>query len=263
MTRFSAERFLTALGSGGHAADREVHALDAVDSTSSELVRRITAGAAVGTVVIAELQEQGRGRSGRSWFSPRGGGLYISLAVAVDPGPDSALTAVPLAAGVAAVDAVAQAGLEPPLLKWPNDLLVNDRKVGGILCEVADPRARPGIVVVGLGLNLGPMAFPDELGFAASLAEAGSALAREPLAAAWVGRLEGWIGRIDEPQGRSPLIEAWRRRAEPFGRQVRVGDMEGETVDLDSSGRLLIRRADRMVVAVAGGIVENVATDEP
>jgi len=259
MSGFSRELFLRDLGAAGGETEREVRALAEVDSTSSELARLLGGGAAAGTVVVAESQRAGRGRQGRSWHSPAAGGLYISLAVDCGDRP-GAVTRLPLAAGVAAVDAAVAAGAPAPVLKWPNDLVLNDRKVGGILCEVNDPRRAPGLVVVGLGLNLGRFDPPPELErIAAGLAVD----EREVVAARWVVGVERWIAELARPGSEAGLVRAWRERAEPFGRRVRVGEVTGTTVDLDGQGRLLIARDDGLVVAVVGGIVENVAADAP
>lgn len=259
MTLLSRERLLAELADLGCAADRQVLVLDDIDSTSSELARLLKSGADPGTVVAAEQQRAGRGRQGRTWFSPPGGNLFVSLAVSCGSGAES-VTAVPLAAGVAAVDAVSALGANAPLLKWPNDLLVNDLKVGGILCEVTDPRSLPGLMTVGLGLNLGRCELPPELdGLAGSLAVEG----RERLAAAWIAGLEHRVARLGRPGQTAALVREWRERAEPFGRRVRVGEVVGVTVDLDAEGRLLIERDDGLVVAVVGGIVENVAATIP
>lgn len=257
---FSAERLAAELARR-KAAPREIVVHDTVGSTSTDLAARLAAGAAEGTVVVAERQSAGRGRSGRSWHSPGAGSLYLSIAVGAPGGIDEQLTMVPLAAGVALVDALAEVGPggEALRLKWPNDALLGDRKLAGILCEVPDPRRRPLVAVVGLGLNLGRDGFPDDLSASAvSLAERlGTVVAREPLAAGWIAGLERWCGRLAR-EGPPPLIAAWRARAEPFGRRVRVGELQGTTVDLNDRGYLIIQRDDGTRVEVAGGIVERI-----
>jgi BirA family biotin operon repressor/biotin-[acetyl-CoA-carboxylase] ligase len=259
MIGFSSTRLEAALAEAGARADRPLFLFEQVDSTSSELIRRLKGGAAPGTVVVAEEQLAGRGRQGRSWFSPAGAGLYLSLAV--DCGERlEAVTGLPLAAGVAAADAVGRDSGAAPLLKWPNDLMVNDRKVGGILCEVSDPRERPAQVVIGLGLNLARFEPPPELEGRADGLGIGD---REGLAAGWIAGVERWNARLQDPGETARLVRAWRERAEPFGRRVRIGDTTGVTVDLDSEGRLLVERDDGLVVAVVGGIVENVAAATP
>jgi BirA family transcriptional regulator, biotin operon repressor / biotin---[acetyl-CoA-carboxylase] ligase len=237
--------------SGRAARDVAVHA--ELDSTSSELVRRIAAGAAgPGSLVIAEAQTAGRGRLGRAWASPPGN-LYASLAVAVGGPPEERVPLVPLAAGVAAVDALAACGVSGVRLKWPNDLIRGGRKVGGVLCEAPALRGDRVTVVVGLGVNTGRAAFEGELaGTAGCLGGADPG----PLIAVWVAGLEVWAERISSGEV-EPLVAAWLDRAEPFGRRVRVDDREGTTVGLDAMGRLLVEVPSGEIVAVFGGIVED------
>ncbi|HUT78637.1 MAG TPA: biotin--[acetyl-CoA-carboxylase] ligase, partial [Polyangia bacterium] len=207
----------------GPAGDeaRPVLAFETVDSTSTELARRLRGGAPAGTVVVAGSQTAGRGRIGRPWCSPPGGNLYLPVAVTVPPPEADHLTAVPLAAGVAAADALVAAGLAEISLKWPNDLLAEGRKIGGVLCESTDPRARPLLVAVGIGANLSPAPLDPVLARgAATVPEViGSALPAEPVAAAFVSglerRLAGLVGH-----GRAGLVADWKVRAEPFGRRV-------------------------------------------
>lgn len=255
---FDAERFGALLPPGDRAARRLVVTFETVDSTSSELARRLRAGVPAGTVVAAGSQTAGRGRVGRQWCSPPGGNLYLSLAVAVPPPQADNLTAVPLAAGVAAADALVSAGLAEVRLKWPNDLLVEGRKLGGILCEAPDPRARPLLVVVGIGLNLSAAPLEPALAEgAATLPEVfGCALPAEPVAAAFVSGLERRLATLAGP-GRAALAMDWKARAEPFGRRVRVGTVEGVTLDLDEAGRLLVRIDDGTIATIGGGIVAD------
>ena len=126
-----------------------------------------SASAAEGAVVIADAQTAGRGRRGRSWFSPPGSGLYISTVLA--PGnatsPERATSLLTLAAGVALAEAIERVtGLAAPI-KWPNDLLVGRRKLAGILAEglAQDPAAGVGPVVLGYGVNIGHMSVPADL----------------------------------------------------------------------------------------------------
>lgn len=254
---FDARAFLALLPTGEDGRSRRVLALDIVDSTSSELVRRLRSGWPAGTVVAAGEQTAGRGRLGRRWCSPPGGNLHLSAAVNVPPPETDNLVAVPLAAGVAAARALAAAGVERIRLKWPNDLLVGDRKLGGILCEAPEPRARPLVVVVGIGVNLSDATLAPELtGAAINAAQvAGRAIPPEPVAAGFVSGLERRLADLPR-DGRAALIRDWKSLAEPFGRRVRTAGVEGVTVDLDEEGRLLVRRDDGAVVALAGGIVE-------
>jgi BirA family biotin operon repressor/biotin-[acetyl-CoA-carboxylase] ligase len=249
-------RLRAALAASGSAPDRDVAVHAEIDSTSDELRRRLAAGAAApGALVIAGAQSRGRGRLGRSWFSPDAGHLYASLAVAAPAPAPELVPLVPLAAGVAAVDALAANGFPGVLLKWPNDLRRGDRKVGGILCEAA--RADAAVIVVGLGVNTGSSRFAGELArTAACLGDGADGPGPEPVAAAWVAALELWVARLVHGE-RAALVAAWVERAEPFGRRVRAAGAEGTTIGLDTGGRLLVRTDGGAIAAIPGGVVED------
>jgi len=238
--------------------DRDVAVHAEIDSTSDELRRRLAAGAAgPGSIAIAGSQTRGRGRLGRSWFSPGDGHLYVSLAVAV-PGPAAELVPlVPLAAGAAAVDALAQNGALGILLKWPNDLMRGDRKVGGILCEASALGAGSAIIVIGLGVNTGRSRFDGDLERTGGCLDDGQGGPRpEPVAAAWVKAVERWVDRLSRGD-RASLVSAWIARAEPFGRRARACGVEGTTAGLDAGGRLLVRTDGGEIAVIPGGVVED------
>jgi len=241
---------------GSPARDVAVHA--EIDSTSDELKRRLAAGtAAPGSLVIAAAQTRGRGRQGRSWLSPADGHLYASLAVAVEGVPGEVVPLVPLAAGVAAIDALAENGVSGILLKWPNDLTRGGRKVGGILCEAFALGDRSAIIVVGLGVNTGRSRFDEVLAGAAGCLGEGSGGPRpESVAGAWIFAIERWVARLSSGDV-APLVAAWTDRAEPFGRRVRTAGIEGTTVGVDARGHLLIRTDTGDLEEVPGGIIED------
>jgi len=241
---------------GPRARDVAVHA--EIDSTSDELKRRLRRGeAAPGSLVIAFAQTRGRGRLGRSWFSPAAGHLYASLAVAVEGPPAERVPLVPLAAGIAAVDALAAYGCAGILLKWPNDLMRGGRKVGGILCEALALGAGSASAVVGLGVNTGRSEFDGALAATAACLGDGSGGPRpELVAAAWVHAIERRIAGLSSGD-LSAIVAAWLERAEPFGGRVRAGGVEGITEGLDAGGRLLVRTDDGAIAAIPGGVVED------
>jgi len=234
---------------------------DEIDSTSSELSRLLDDGAPAGTVVVAGRQTRGRGRRGRSWHSPEGGNLYLSVAVDLGESGVSGLAALPLAAGVAAWEAVAPLLGDRPALKWPNDLLAGGRKLAGILCELPEPSRRPSLAIVGLGVNVVLQEFPGELAdTATSLALESAALEGDiapSLTARFVEGLEALVARIRDGAG-AEIVEEWKERAEPFGRRVRVDDIVGTTVDLAADGRLIIERDDGERILVTAGVVESI-----
>lgn len=127
--------------------------LDSIDSTNVELLRRAEAGAARGTVCSAEQQTAGRGRRGRHWVSPYAGNLYLSLLWEFDQGA-AALEGLSLAVGVAVAQALSACGVQDVRLKWPNDILHDGAKLGGVLMEMTGDAAGTCQVVVGLGINV-------------------------------------------------------------------------------------------------------------
>ncbi|QIB66180.1 bifunctional biotin--[acetyl-CoA-carboxylase] ligase/biotin operon repressor BirA [Kineobactrum salinum] len=157
---------------------REIVLLESVDSTNAEALRRITTDAGAGLVCAAEIQTAGRGRRGRSWVSPYARNIYLSLGWEYHDGA-AALEGLSLAAGVAVVRALAQLGMSGLQLKWPNDLLVDGAKLGGILLEMAGDATGRCQVVLGVGLNVAmPAAAADAIDQAWTdlAAVAGSAL---------------------------------------------------------------------------------------
>jgi BirA family transcriptional regulator, biotin operon repressor / biotin---[acetyl-CoA-carboxylase] ligase len=137
------------------------------DSTNERAFHAIAVGAALhGDVHLATAQTNGRGRRGSTWWSPQGEGLYASLVIsppvdATHPAPEPA--SLTMAGGLAALDVAKKSGVKDAWLKWPNDLMVGDRKLAGVLVEARglDP-AKP-TYVVGVGLNVRQVSFPDEL----------------------------------------------------------------------------------------------------
>jgi BirA family biotin operon repressor/biotin-[acetyl-CoA-carboxylase] ligase len=147
---------------------RTLHVLDEVVSTNSQAAALAQQGAPHGTVVVAETQTAGRGRLGRHWHSPPGKNLYCSLLVRTMPGRDQQalwLSWIPLIAALAVSRAVQVIANLKPAVKWPNDILIGHRKLGGVLCESSGLGTSHAVVIVGIGLNvnLRPDDFPDEL----------------------------------------------------------------------------------------------------
>lgn len=232
-----------------------------IGSTNDVAMALAASDAAEGAVVIADEQTSGRGRRGRTWFSPPGSGLYTS--VVLTPGrstdPDRATTLLTLTAAVALGEAIeAQTGLGVDI-KWPNDLLAGGRKLVGILAEGVTGGA--GItVVLGYGINVGPMAYPPELSTRATSLETelGRPIDRAMLAAATLAALARRYG--DLLAGRfDAILDAWRVRA-PGSRGARVtwttaaGLQSGVTAGIDDRGALLVRVGDRVERIVGGEV---------
>jgi BirA family transcriptional regulator, biotin operon repressor / biotin---[acetyl-CoA-carboxylase] ligase len=202
-------------------------------------------------VVIADEQTAGRGRRGHSWFSPPGSGLYVSVVLApsrsVDPRRATSLTTI--AAGLALADGIeAGTGLRVRL-KWPNDLYVGSRKLGGILAEASGRRGSdPGVesVVVGYGINVGESSYPPDVRHRATSLE--SELGRVPSRAHVLAEtLAALAARYDDLlAGRfDAILNGWRAWANAAGAIVEWdGPHErrsGRVVDIDNDGALLVK----------------------
>ena len=238
---------------------RALRLIDRCGSTNDEAAAWAREGAPEGAVVMADEQTSGRGRLGRSWHSPAGENLYLSLILRpkIDPQRAPPLT---LVAAVALAEAVEECGGDVEL-KWPNDLLLGGLKVAGILTEMATSGRGIEHVVIGIGLNFYEREFPAELaGKATSLALA-TGLLRRPMyrttfAAGLLGRLEPWYLRFLEG-GPAEVVTAWSRRARLFGTRVEVQTgrepVRGVAERLDDDGALLVRTdAGQLARVVAG-----------
>ncbi|WP_419917520.1 biotin--[acetyl-CoA-carboxylase] ligase [Candidatus Poriferisocius sp.] len=232
-------------------------------STNADLLAAARQGQESGVVLVADYQRAGRGRRGRSWGATPGSSLLFSVLLRPRLGPhDSHLVTTALAlAAVEACDALA--GVRPGL-KWPNDLVVGDRKLAGVLAESVVVGERLEAVVVGMGLNvLAGAAPPEAAAIAIALEEVcGFALQREALLAAILPGLSRWMDAVPERGGRLALVEAARSESVTVGQMVsvRMADgvvLEGLAEDLDEGGGLVLRGGKRVVV----GDVVNLRSD--
>jgi len=238
------------------AAPGRLDILDSVDSTNDEALRRIARGAGGGEAVLARMQTAGRGRHGRRWQSPPGN-LYLS--VTADPPPGRPAGELAFVAGLAAAEAVEAvcAGSVRVELKWPNDLLLGGRKLGGLLIEGA-ARAVSPVLAVGLGVNL--VSFPDDAAYpATSLVDAGARADAETLAEAFRARLDSWLG-IWAKDGFGPVRTGWLARAAGLGRPLAVElpdgtRREGRFRDIDEQGALVLQTGEGKTSRVTAGAV--------
>jgi len=231
------------------------HAL--LDSTNLEGKRLAASGAPDGTVIIAAQQSAGRGRMGRSFQSPEGLGLYLSILWR--PEENASLLALPALGAVAAARAVEEVCGLSPQIKWPNDLLLGGRKLAGILCESVVLGAATA-VILGIGINVGHTAADfegDVAQIATSLAMAGAVTSPEAVADALVQRLDELRERILLQPG---LWQGeYRRRCVTLGREVRLlnggEERHAAALDVDEEYGLVVRLADGEVRTVRAGEV--------
>lgn len=233
--------------------------LDQCVSTNDEAARLARAGAVHGTIVVADTQTGGRGRLGRVWTSPPGGNLYLSCVLR----PPLALPQTPalaLAIGIAVCDAVRSVGA-PAKLKWPNDILLGDRKVAGILLEAQSQGSRLESLIVGIGVNLSAQV-PAELEAIATTVAAALpqparvALTREQFLPVLLSSVELWVDRY-VAVGMSVVVDAWNQRMTQ-GLQVRAGAMMGTALGIDADGNLRLRDSLGVIHTIRAGDVEIV-----
>ena len=222
---------------------RELEIHDRLDSTNNRAKILAANGAKHGTVIIADSQSGGRGRQGRSFFSPDHSGVYLTIILRPDCAPDQAglLTSLAAVATARAVEKTADVKAD---IKWVNDLYVNDRKICGILCEagLGMEAGRLEYAVVGIGVNTARMQFPPELkDIATSIGnECGEAPERNRLIAEILNETEALLGDL----GTGHFLAESRKRSNVIGRTVTVieGDKRypAKAVDIDDQGRLVI-----------------------
>lgn len=237
---------------------RALHCFAEIDSTNTTLRELAAGGAAHGTVVIADAQRRGRGRLGRSWASPAGTNLYLSALLRTAL-PAERLAQLSLLAGVAVCEAVE--AWCPAAIKWPNDVLIEGRKVAGILAEM-DGAGAERAIIVGIGVNVNAEAddFPAELRDKASSLRlaTGAPIDRALFAARLLNHLEARYDQLGR-DGFAPIAAAWRERAPLIGRHIRVQEpgelVEGTVIDLADDGALRLRLADGREHRVLAGDV--------
>jgi BirA family biotin operon repressor/biotin-[acetyl-CoA-carboxylase] ligase len=239
----------------------EIHYFPCTESTNRQAKTLAGGGAPSGTLVLAEEQTAGRGRRGRSWFSPPGAGIYLSVILRPDITPQEAPRfALATAAAVAA--AVQETTLVETRIKWPNDILAGGRKLGGILTEAVLEMDRVEYLIIGLGLNvnLDRIDFPQDLRETATSiqAETGRWTSRIVLTRRILESLETTYHEYRQ-RGFAPILQRWEALTEMKGRRVAVDVMgrtyTGEVTHFDADGCLVIREAGGEAMRLFSGDV--------
>ncbi len=245
---------------------RSLHIVEETSSTNSAALALAQQGAVDGTVVIAEAQTSGRGRLGRHWHSPQGKNLYASILLRRAPLPTDVsrwLSWAPLLSAVAVARGIQVVTALKPSLKWPNDILLGQRKVGGLLCESSGMGSAQPVVIVGIGVNVNMWrdAFPEDLrDLATSLAaEAGHPFDRTSLLAMILSELELRYDAFFS--GTSADIQhEYVLRCSTIGQAVRAdlahGEwIEGQATSLADDGSLRILVEDSSDARKRGSVV--------
>lgn len=221
------------------------------------------AGEPEGAVILAEEQSAGRGRAGRSWHSERGTGIYVTLLLRPKLSPVQA-PLLTMMAGLSAHAAIQErTGLQVDL-KWPNDLIVNRKKLGGLLTEMYSDTTQVRFVIVGIGINVNQEKFPGELNsIATSLrAETGTNQSRLELLARLLREFENDYNRFLREGASSVTTRFTKASSYAVGKRVRVANgadsFMGVTAGLAPEGLLQVEREDGKVITVIAGDVTEI-----
>ncbi|MCU0771781.1 MAG: biotin--[acetyl-CoA-carboxylase] ligase [Verrucomicrobia bacterium] len=244
---------------GDRVIGRDIRVFKETASTNDMVEKLARDGAAEGAVVFAESQTRGRGRLGRSWSSPAGQGLWFSVLLRPAWRPQE-ITRLTVAAATALRRAIRSVTRIETEIKWPNDLLIQGRKVAGILTELSAETDRVRYVVLGVGIDVNQTAsdFPGELSkVAGSLRLAlGQRVDRPALATAVLRELDRDYARVCHGQFQA-IAEEWESGCSTLGRtvQIRIGDrrLVGRAESLDPDGALLLRTQHGHLECITGG----------
>ncbi len=257
-----ARRILEQLPPGAQECVRSLETAWTVDSTNSVLLARPNPPFGTSEVLLAEYQSAGRGRRGRAWVAPPGGSICLSLSWSFREVPQE-LGALGLAIGVCVLRALRGLGLAGGRLKWPNDILVNGRKLGGILIELRAESAGPACVIIGIGLNvaLGEplLAQIERTGIPATdlIASGMTHPSRNTLVAALLGHVVEGLKRF-ENEAMRPFIEEWRAADALRGTQIEVrtlsGSVSGWAKGIDLHGALVIETPQGIQRFISGEV---------
>ena len=230
------------------AGGRTVY-FDATDSTNVQARRLAEAHAPHGTLVVSDRQDGGKGRRGRSWASPSGVGIWMSLILRPEIAPSSA-SMLTLAAALAVREGIQEETGLSPLIKWPNDLVLNGKKICGILTEMSTELMEIQYVITGIGINVNQREFPSEIrDTATSLSlEAGRCFRRSSLIAAILKAFEKDYAAFLKTGDLSLLLEEYNACLVNRGKEVCILDPSGEyravAEGIDESGSLLVTLPD-------------------
>ncbi len=223
----------------------EIYCFDSIDSTNTKAKELAEAGHPSGTLVVADQQTLGRGRRGRSWESPAGTGIFMTLMLKPDINPNNA-SMLTLVAAMATARAITEVTGEAAQIKWPNDIVMNGKKVVGILTEMSAQFDYINHIVVGIGINVHNEEFPEEIAKTASslLLECDHRIHRASLIEAFLEEFERLYAVYLETEDMSGLQKEYDSLLVNRGRQVRVLDpkepFEGKAMGITKKGELIV-----------------------
>lgn len=239
---------------------RQIRYYDVIDSTNLEAKKHQHDPCGHGMVFLAEQQNQGRGRLGRTWISPKETGIWMSILLKPEFAPELA-SQITLPAALATAEAIREVTNLDCQIKWPNDIVVNGKKICGILTEMGTEGTSIGYLVVGIGINVNTEHFPEEIQEVASSLkiEGGQAYSREDIIAELLNRMEYYYEEFVRDGNLRRLVKTYNSLLINKGKKVKiVGNAStetGEALGIDDTGRLLVRMDDGIERAIVSGEV--------
>ena len=225
---------------------REVLYFDTIDSTNTKAQELAEKGYQSGTLVVADKQESGKGRRGRSWVSPSGTGIFMTLMIKPDINPNNA-SMLTLVAALAVAKAITSVTGEEALIKWPNDIVVNGKKVCGILTEMNAQFDYINHIVVGIGINVHNESFPEEISQMASslmIEAGGKRFHRAQIIAETMSYFEQYYDTFLKTQDLSALVREYDKLLVNRNKSVRVLDpkepFDGKAMGITPKGELIV-----------------------
>lgn len=241
-------------------AGREVTYFDLTDSTNTQARFLAEEGAPHGTLVVAEKQEGGKGRRGRSWESPAGSGIWMSLLLKPEMNPMNA-SMLTLIMALAAEKGIRETTGLQSMIKWPNDLVLNKKKICGILTEMATDQMEIKYVIIGIGINVAQTEFPEEIKATATslFLESGERVPRSKIIGGIMKAFEEYYEKFMETEDMSGLIDEYNEKLANMNNEVCIlaptGDFRGVSTGINKTGGLMVRLEDGSETEVISGEV--------
>lgn len=226
-------------------AGQELFCFDEIDSTNTKAKELAEQGYPSGTLVVADRQIAGRGRRGRSWDSPAGIGIFMTLLLKPDINPNNA-SMLTLVTALATAQAISDVTGAEAKIKWPNDIVVNGKKVCGILTEMSAQFDYINHIVIGIGINVHNESFPEEIRETASslLLESGKRIHRANLIARFLERFEAGYAIFLQTEDLEGLMKDYNALLVNIQKQVRILDpkepFEGKAIGITKRGELIV-----------------------
>lgn len=246
---------------------KEIRLFEDIDSTNREAMALGASGAKEGTVVLAESQTGGKGRLGRTWYSPKGENLYLSI-ILRPPVPLSEAQLITVVAAISVAETIRKATDIRPGVKWPNDIFINRRKVAGILTELASGNDKVNYLVVGIGINLNMeiSSAPEEIReIAGSLKDISRReIDRAEFLALLLSEFECYY-LIFKAGERQRIMDIYTGYSATIGNRIRVrsleGSIEGIACGFNMEGGLLLKRDSGVIDTILAGDIEHISKD--